>query len=83
MWGLGIQDFILTKGSRKSKYIFLRAVSLRSYPPPPSSLIAVGTFSTNLKEEKKNLNETAIKKITFFSASLIIPKQMNNLYFYI
>ena len=62
------------KGSRKkNQIIFLMAVPLRPYTPPPSSLIAVGIFQQIKKRPQKILTVnhfTAIKKITFFAASL-------------
>ena len=51
--GCGGRVYSVCKGSRKKSY-FLNASATKALTPPPSSLMAVGTFKKNLQSPKES-----------------------------
>ena len=65
-WGGCGGGFIQFVREAAKKVIFLMPVPLRPYPPPPSSLMAVGTF-------KKKFTKSQRKFFFFLMASTLPP----------
>ena len=77
--------FFLREAAKIKELLFLMAVSLRPYPPPPLSLMAVGTFFLNKKKFPKKfifLNGNPFPPIPPPPLSLMaLP--LRNFYFFI